>query len=262
MTDWVEIRPSLKRFDKIQFVPLEEAYNYTGFRSVFSFSEEVKDRCVELGTSRGLTDADLKCDTLFLDFDSNSEAEDKAREWLNSHNTRYQEYHTGGRGAHFHVPISIPNDGISTSNIKGFVRNNFPGADLSIYKTSGIFRLPGTFHEKHPGKFKRLVNEHEGQILRLGQTQVDVPMPRIFSQESDIDSKQALLNALLTMAHEGKRNTRVFIVGCMAKAAGLAQFEAEDLALKYNMFQVSPPLDPREVLAAIRSSYYGVRRSF
>ncbi len=259
MTIWTEIRPTVKRIGPPVFVPINKIYEYQGFRSIFGIKDLAAAKCKQEGSTAGLTDDDLYCDTLFLDFDNDTAAEDKARDILLSKKVKFSEYTTGGRGRHFHVPIRVLTTGPITSNIKGFVRDNFPGADLSIYKTSGIIRLPGTFHEKHPGNKKELVKTVRGSLLEIEQTEIEYPMPKVV-RESEEDPNEALFSALFRPIQEGGRNTKLFILGCLAKESGLQFDEALNMALKYNMTQVWPPLPESEILATIRSSFNGLRK--
>ncbi len=258
MTIWIEIRPTVKRLGPPVFVPIDKAKEYHGFRSVFGFKDLAAAKCKQEGSTAGLTDEDLYCDTLFLDFDNNEEAENKARETLVSKKVKFSEYTTGGRGRHFHVPIRVLTTGDITSNIKGFVRDNFPGADLSIYKTSGIIRLPGTYHDKHPGRRKELIQNVRGGLLEIGTPTIDVPMPKVVRKEP-LDTNEEFMSALFRPVREGGRNTKIFIIGCLAKESGLAFNEALNIALKYNLSQVVPPLPENEIWATIRSSFNVLR---
>jgi hypothetical protein len=259
MTIWTEIRPTLKRIGPPVFVPIDRVYEYQGFRSIFGIKDLAAAKCKQEGSTAGLTDDDLYCDTLFLDFDNDTTAEDKARDALLDKKVKFSEYTTGGRGRHFHVPIRVLTSGSITSDVKGFVRDNFPGADLSIYKTSGIIRLPGTYHEKYPGRKKELIKTVRGGLLEIKQNDELYPMPKVV-REVEENSTEALFSALFRPIKEGGRNTKIFILGCLAKESGLPFDEALNMALKYNMTQVWPPLPDNEILATIRSSFNGLRK--
>jgi hypothetical protein len=259
MTDWVEIRPALKRVGPPVLVPENLAESFTGFRSVFSFPKEVVKSINDAGNMAGLGDKTINCNTLFLDFDSNPKAEAEAETWLMDHKIGFEEYFTGNRGKHYHVPIEPISGHDTVANIKRFVRGVFPDADESIYKASGIFRLPGTYHEKNPGERKRLIQTVRGNTLRV-ESKEAFPMPLV-AVESTLTSNEQFLAALFRPIGEGGRNTKFFVLGCLAKDIGLTLDEAYDVALNYNATNCWPPLEASEVFSATRSAYgHGVHR--
>jgi hypothetical protein len=255
MSTWVEIRPSTKRTEAPILVPEETANTFTGFRSVFSFPEAVAKEIRHSGNMAGLSEKELSCSTLFLDFDDDPKAEDEAEEWLRDHKIGFESYFTGNRGKHLHVPIETISGNLVLPSVKGFVRDIFPNADDSIYKASGIFRLPGTYHEKNPGQRKLLLHAVPGAKLRIEQKE-QFPMPLV-AVGSTLTSNEQFLAALFRPVEEGGRNTKFFVLGCLAKDIGLTLDEAYDVALNYNSTNCWPPLDAHEVFSATRSAYGG-----
>lgn len=251
-----EHRVSQRRSGRPSLVAQDDLHELRGFQSVFGFPQATADFIERTGRTAGLDKLPLFCDTLFLDFDDKPESEKAALDWLRQNECQYKLYHTGGRGQHVHIPIR-PIEGLSTlSSIKDFVEKTFPGADLSIYKTSGIYRLPGTFHEKYPGRRKELVALGGTRLLEVPEVQPATPVLRYSADsEGSQEDQTELAMALMRRAEEGSRNVVMYTLARRAREAGLDYFETMALAAQYNDLQICPPLDSKEVLTSIISAF-------
>jgi hypothetical protein len=165
MTYWVEIRAGKSRSGKIRLVPLADVYNHTGFRSVFAYDDITADLIRDANSTAGLRGHEVYCDTLFMDFDDHNP--DQFRHWLANSGLGYSEWHSGGRSVHFHIPVN-PVFGVWVPGAcKSWVCEHAPTADRSFYNTSGMYRLPGTFHNNYPGQLKHRLSNHAGHQLTL-----------------------------------------------------------------------------------------------
>jgi hypothetical protein len=263
MRIFYEYRPALARLGRPVLVSRDQLQDLTGFISVFGFPEESVKDILTNGTTSGLVTKKLYADTLYLDFDNNIEAENLAYRRLKDASIGFDKYNTGGRGHHFHIPITpCMGEGL-VSRFKRRVAEQFPGADLSIYKSSGIFRLPGTYHTKNAGHKKTLVEHVDGQLMDIPEDDIGRlprPIPKSAFGFDEEEINEALMRALFIPTGEGGRNTKIFVVACLGKESGMNQDEVEDMCRNYNSIMVSPPLPEHEVITCVRSAYAKFRK--
>lgn len=151
----------------------------------------------------------------------------------------FQLWHTGRRGAHFHVDIE-PMAGSSIHKAqKEWVRRNVPGADLSIYNPTGQWRLPLTVHEKAPGKIKRLVAEYPGKPLKIPEYVVPPPVGAAVALPETTTHSLFMAN-LMVRRGEGQRTPHLFILACNAHELGLPLDTAIRRVLWWNERYASP----------------------
>lgn len=201
-----EYRPAIKRKGAPHLVSKEDMNRVVGFTSVFGFPDETQQMIKLNRSTAGLHNADLYCDTLYLDFDNNPVAEDRAEQWLKQENIRYSIYHTGNRGKHFHIPIQPMCRKGLPYKFKKWVGEYFPSADLSIYKPSGIIRLPNTPHLKNPGSRKRLLEVSAGKLLDFSAYPVTESVPIQEEYTGDSDFGVLALFYVFCVVGEGRRN--------------------------------------------------------
>jgi len=251
-----EYRSQLIRFGAPHLLPNGVAQSIVGFSSVYGFPEETATCITTIESIKGIQGLPLYSDTLYLDID-NSEFIPEVEAVLRNKGVGFSKYTTGNRGCHFHVPCEPVISPILPSIHKAFVENWFPGADLSLYKYSGIIRNVGTWHIKNPGRRKELLEEVPGKLLVL-----DILPPKnrsktflVYEELDDTEADFQLGCMLLRNISEGKRNNTLFMMAFLAKTAGYDTEEATDILWGYNCSHVSPPIECQEFKTIIKSCY-------
>ena len=248
-----EVRSTMGRKDKIMLTETPE--EYTGFRSIYGYDDSAVEYILEnKGRTSHMHGYRLYSDTLFLDVDDNDTAAEMIKSKLLSMGVGFDMYHTGNRGYHFHIPIK-PMYGADTAfRQKNYVKETFPGADTSIYKTTGVIRLPGTFHFKCPGKCKRLIFSAEGDTLEVKSSYI--PIEGIYMDEFDRENVIDRLNQkFMTRCFEGIRNRYIYNLAFLCKLAEMDYDSARSDIFEYNNNMVIPPLPLNEVELTVKSAY-------
>ena len=247
-----EIRPTFRRSGRVTLT--EDCTKYTGFRSVYGFDKDGEDYIVQNGGTHGIRSYKLYSDTLFIDIDDNVEASDAIEAQLQEMGVGFDVYFTENRGNHFHIPI-VPMYGLDTAyQQKKYVERTFIGADTSIYKSTGIIRLPGTFHFKRPGHKKHLIRSHEGGILTIPREDIS---PEVFDCYLGHDEwiEKKLDEKWCVRVEEGGRNRAIYNLAFMNSLANKKFDEALNNILTYNLHMVLPPLSDLEVVQTVKSAY-------
>jgi hypothetical protein len=193
-------------------------------------------------------------DLLLVDFDDQPEAAHAMAEALREYD--WVKFDSGGRSIHLHVRIEPMLGPWVPALQKAYMEQNFPKADLSIYRTSGIYRMAGTYHEKYPGRRKEIIETNiTGKSLILN---VAIPEPTVALPPKDDEDLQDLLGNLLGM-QIGKgttgRNYHAFKIAKVANRLGLDSGSTERLVDIWNSTLCNPPLDENSIRAAIKSAY-------
>ena len=151
MADYfVEIRRTVERLGKPVYVPLADVGQFTGFRSVYAIPAAARDWVIQRGSVSDMGKLPLYSDVLFIDVDQDDQV-DAVATALQREGVGFEAYHTGRRGAHFHVLLE-PMNGLDIPRAqRQWVESlNIQGWDATVYRPGSIIRLPGTFHEKSP----------------------------------------------------------------------------------------------------------------
>ena len=230
-----------------------------GFISVFGFPEKASEYIETLGATRGVGQFPLYADTLYLDFDDNPEGEKKSIEWLVINGIQHTVYYTGNRGHHVHIPIT-PKTGTNLPHfVKTVVKKLFPGADESIYKATGVVRLPGTYHSKTR---KPMVEVSSGgdKVLDLDSHRPKGYMP---IKQITADEDPAFLDLMLTRdlnrtVSEGGRNNSAFHIAATAVKLKIEKAVTEELLTEWNETRCIPSLRDNEIKTILNSAYRGV----
>ncbi len=161
---YVEVRPEIKRVGPPVLVPLANAYEHVGFRSVYAYGHALAQHILATGTTRGMQQQSVYSDELFVDFD-HSQGEDFLLH-LYDEGIQHSVWTTGNRGVHVHVAIE-PMEGVAVPDSQAaWVKGNVVGADPSFYIHGGQWRLPGTVHAK-TGRLKTKHHELTGRRLEI-----------------------------------------------------------------------------------------------
>lgn len=233
---WAEVRPTLRRFGKPRLVPLNEVYNYRGFRSVFAFDDTTKALIDSTGSTSNLRGIDVYADTLFFDFDDHDPV--YFRQYLRTSGLRHSEWTSGGRSVHFHLDLAPIYGFWVPAACKAWTKQHAPTADTSFLHATGVYRLPFTFHAKHAGRRKELVYSQDGTSLVLSQPQ-ERPITRI-AVTGSVDDFFFLLTAHKGIGH---RSPHIWLLATTAAECGMDIHKALNHIREWNAVQAVPQTD-------------------
>lgn len=222
---YVEITPTNKHGVPVRLVHAEDIEGLTGFRSVYAYPIKtckwIKDNWSErfqtYGTVNGMAAAQLPVysDMLFMDFDNDEESAYKYAECLKNWNITHGIWNSGGRSIHLHIP-TMPKEGphvpySQRTFVEEWGESIGAKADTSFYHAAGLFRLPGTVHEK-TGNTKVCIGGHWGNTLDY-----DLVEPRRPSQV-DENALASVWRMLLTPVDQGHRHLHCYKVASQASS--------------------------------------------
>jgi hypothetical protein len=255
-----EVRSSKVRREKIQLVHYSELGEYQGFRSLYGYTPETAMQIVESNSTAGLTGAPVYSDLLLVDFDDKPELGHKMADELREYD--WVKFNSGGRSIHLHVRIAPMFGPLVPALQKEWMAQHFPEADLSIYRTSGIYRLPGTRHES-TGRCKKVLETNiTGKSLEL---KVTLPEKKVvFSAVEDQDLELMLFQLLGKEVNAGTtgRNYHVFKIAKVANKLGIPPQSAEHLVRSWNSQRCFPPLPTSSIDNTIKSAYREVNYGY
>lgn len=255
MKYYTEHRPTVKRMGAPKLICADEVNNYHGFRSMYLFPEELKNHIESTGSMAGLQTWSVSSDTLFVDFDDQPEAADQMIAAMQPYD--FTAYHSGGRSIHLHVAIE-PMTGSEVPYIqRSWMQKFYPLADHSIYKTAGIYRLPGTYHIKNPGKRKELIATNKtGKLLNIDKTElVDIKMPSYLYEDNIEDDKKWLDDLLCYPVYTGNQRNKANNIIYVAKRLGKTKEDVLDLMILWNRTNCKPPLNDYEIIDNIERKF-------
>lgn len=249
---FVEIRAGVRRSGPPLLVPLDDVHRHTGFRSICAFDSDLAQFIHDQGSTENLRGQPVYADTLFVDFDGTDPSE--FREHLRASSLAYREYDSGNRSVHFHVPLVPVFGAWVPAAMKQYIKRYAPTADTSFYHPAGMYRLPGTYHAKRPGRCKVLIDVHDGAQLSLAVPAKSAPIMTIETEDPEEATGQ--LFRLLTQAKgPGHRSAHIWLLSTSAAEAGLSFDEALDHLRFWNERFASPPHDEAVLIKQCESAY-------
>lgn len=253
MKHYYEVRHSLRRYGKIQFATKEELSQHIGFQSAFGFDRDVMEICQKENSLKPLKALPVYCDTLLMDFDSNDEAASKF-ELDKLVGINYQKFHSGNRSIHFHIKIFPIIDNSVPMRIKQWVKKHAPEADLSFYHHGGLYRLPGTIHDK-TSKPKVELNS-----INAGNGVIYIPHLELCefveNRNQNNTALQQWVGQLLMMPEgdDGRHPTLFKVASCSARSR-ISLDKTIESCLSWNKLVCTRPLDEAEVEQYVRRVY-------
>lgn len=225
-----------------------------GFRSVFAYDKETADFIRERGSTAKLLGFSVYADTLFMDFDGHDPT--AFREWLLKSPLAFEEWDSGNRSVHFHIPLE-PVYGVWVPEAcKRWVKQHTPTADTSFYHPSGQYRLPGTYHVKRPGRRKELIAVRAGECLRLERPEIDIPIVRPAGEPKDAVN---FFVCLMERVGEGARRPHAWRTAVQGLEAGIAYDEVMKCLLWWNDNYCVPPHSDLAIAKQVEGAYHYVR---
>lgn len=256
MTYFVEIRPSVRRTGPPKLVPLSEVYKHTGFRTIVCYSETVAEMIREQGSTLNLRHMPVYADTLFLDFDGHEPTEFLA--WMRGSGLAFEQFDSGNRSIHLHIPIE-PIEGVwVTAAMKEWIKAHCPTADTSFIHNAGMYRLPGTYHHKQPGRCKTLTYRQPGSCLKLERPALDLGLK--FKLDEPQGTIEEFFTLLMQAQGEGHRAPHLFRLAITGAEAGLSYDETLEHLRWWNERMSSPPRDDFTVQSQCASAYRRLAR--
>ena len=184
-----EFRRAKNRSGSPVLLSPDEFTGRAGFISMFGFNDQAEEFIASGRSTAGVDRFPLYSDRLYVEFDDNAAAEDKAINKLKELGYKFCVYHTGNRGHHIHIPITpVERTGLH-HYMKAVATAMFKGCDEGIYKATGIIRIPGTVHASTGNKMVK-VYEHDGKVMDIDdhRPRSYVPVKRV--QEVDKDFRR------------------------------------------------------------------------
>lgn len=244
--------PTVQR-TKVVFVPVGDIHKFHGFRSVYLFARSEVDEIERQGHMRRISHLPVHAVELFVDFDNQRAAAERFRVYLLAQNVMFNEYDSGRRSVHFHImtqPISGPN--VPYSQLM-WMRRHAQAFDTTIYRHTGLFRLPGTYHEKAPGQRKTMVGTYGRYPLYIPLVERRlIPVPAILNTH---EAATKLVRASTREQSEGGRRVHAWYLAAMAHDAGKDRHETYDIVLTWNQQYAIPPLDEAVVIAKVDEAF-------
>lgn len=255
-TIWVEITPDSKHGVPPVLVDWEDRTNHTGFISVYGYPDNTaewirnnwSDKYKVMGSMVGLTSARMPVwsNRLYVDFDENPRADAKKLSGLlEEANVAHTVWTTGGRSIHIHIECEEKCDWRVPHSQKVWMAEWAAGAgckpDLSIYHAAGLYRMPGTLHQK-TGQPKELLARYEGGVLDY-----DLVDSRVSSEPADKLGAERSLWRLGLVEKVASRHMHIYKLASQATRLGWPEREIEKLCLFWNN-RLRNPLPEKEVL--------------
>jgi hypothetical protein len=232
---------TVKRMGPVEFVPVTALSKLHGFRSVYWFKWRDALDITKANKFGGISHIPVHAYELLVDFDNNKQAADRFHDWLLRGDYMFNKYLSGNRSYHFHVMTTkISGVDVPYSQLQ-WVRANIPGADDSVYRTTGLFRLSGTYHEKKAGQRKTLVSSH-------GTLRLDIPYVerKLLAMPQGLDTDTARWRyekGLFATKGQGGRRMYAGYLAMMAFDAGIDVKQATEEILKWNDNYAQPPYE-------------------
>lgn len=248
-----EFRPHQIRYGAPQLIKFSEQYGKNGFISLFGFPEPVTQLIQKQRGTFGLATTKLYSAMVYLDFDNADEAARASERWLRDRSIIYALYNTGNRGWHVHIPI-VPLYEIGVvERIKEFVGKTFPGADMGIYKSSGIIRIPGTQHAKTGHRKVQVRCNLQGTLLSVPVATRQTPVYQYDAEDGHAGVK--LDQAMMLFGIQGEMKNTAYKIAGYAKKAGKDSHEASELLHLWSNTMCPSPLKDFEISGIITSAF-------
>lgn len=248
------VTPTVQRSGKLEFAQHQLLHLYTGFRSVYAFAARERDLLLSQQHMRRITHLPVIAIELLVDFDDHVDEAYAFRQLLDDRAIMYNMYDSGNRSVHFHIATTRQEGAWVPYAQREWVRQTAPAADLTVYRHTGLFRLPYTWHEKNPGHRKKLIVAQRGAMLdipRLEPKLVSVPVTAIGAA----DAQAKLAYGLRKHQVAGGRRVHAWFLGAMAYDAGLGLDEAINMVLEWSQGYSYPVLDPDVVVTKVEEAF-------
>ncbi len=221
---------------------------------MYGYGPEAVEHIQATGSTANMEDLPVYSNLLLVDFDDKPESGHAMAEALREYD--WVKFDSGGRSIHLHVRIDEMYGAWVPRVQKAWMKKHFPDADMSIYRTSGIYRLAGTYHENNPGHMKRAIETNfTGKALTIDTSIPVAPVAYLRQENADLeDMLLGLLNMEIEKGTTG-RNYHAYKICKVASKLGLCEQETVELVLSWNARKCNPPLTLANIESTIISAY-------
>ena len=257
-----EKRGNTKRSGPVKLLPYHEIQGSAGYISCYGFPKCAQELINEQGGTYGLSEVELYSDLLYIDIDDDLATAWNVQAQIQRMGLTYEMYSSGSPDSfHFHITC-IPQVMVGLPSLHLlWMRQTFgkdANLDWSIYKTSGIIKIAGAPHKKHPGQIKEFLRGNKMDTLDLTDFSVRYsPMitKRREEQVHDDEAKADILDMWLNEGiSDGGRNIALHKRSAMANDLGMDKDTIIDLMRRWNDKWCYPPIEERELLTTINSA--------
>lgn len=243
--------PTVARRGQPVLMNWEQVHEQQGFRSVFGYPDNTQATIKQQGNTRDLRHHEVHSRDILVDFDDNEEAAKQFQCRLVELQIAFQLYDSGNRSQHFHIDCVPVTAAWVPQAMSAWVREQAPGADMTVYHPAALFRLPGTWHEKNPGGKKRMI------VNYLGGKPVELKEPAVkLAPTRDLTlSEEKLLRILNKSKGTGGRRCYVWYLAKSCRDYGFSLDKAMELVLRWNQVNAHPPLETDVVRTKVEEVY-------
>lgn len=239
----------------------EEVDQWLGFRSVYLYGEEAYERIKKQNAVKNLNKYPVFSDTLFVDFDDGDQSIDSLQTILNTAGIGWKMYFSGSKGYHFHIPTTPMWGKYVPYSHKAYVKSlGITTADTSIYKHTGLFRLPGTYHKK-TGNQKELVDQARGKLLSIPYLEPETELEVVTGSTGELLTALNCANTfIVSEPGNGSRHNSLLAVAKHMMAAGAEPETAADICRLIHNSWESQYDDPEEKIKEVIDRAYNWQR--
>ena len=233
----------------------EELIGKHGFRSTFGYPPETYSWIRKYGTTKGMKNASVYCDTIFVDYDDEPAVANEAIARLVDMGAVFSVWDSGNRSVHLHIALE-PIEGVWVAPaVKQWVRDTCRPSDLSYLHAAGMFRLPGTVHAK-TGNAKVLTMSYAGTPVHIYYEREKTQTHEAPIAIPNTELLQRYQMNLITPVKPGARSQHIscILVGD-AKRLGLSYEQALADIQAWNRRFAKPSHSPETVIRKVRYEY-------
>jgi hypothetical protein len=253
-----EFRATKRRLEAVRLLPLDELRDRRGFRSLYGYGPEAVEHIRTTQSTSDMAGLPVASNVLFVDFDDRPDDAHRMADELRAYD--WVKFDSGGRSIHLHIRIDSMYGGEVPQIQKTWMKEHFPTADMSIYRTSGIYRLTGTFHESNPGHCKHVIEVNQpDKALKIEVDRAKLPVWTPVVDKPDEELNEILMLLVTTYVDKGTtgRNYHAFKICKVCAKLGLNSYETIKIIERWNKQFCNPPLQAGSIESTIISVYRG-----
>lgn len=250
-----ELRSHQRRHGKIKLVSREVAESMPGFISVCGYPEVTADLIRSQGGTFGLANMPLYVDRVILDFDDADESYAASLSYCLTQGWACTAYNTGGRGYHIHIPVEPYSERGAHLRMLNWVKAHFSGYDPSLYKSSSVTRIPGTFHASTRGRMEVVTSTQGPNLPDIRDARLPMPVTVHNDDEDKCEDRATVFSLMLDrhVSRGGRRNYAFKLVAC-GLDAGVNTLDLQRLVEGWSETRSHPMISPAEVKRIIMSA--------
>lgn len=259
MTDILyELRNHQRRHGAVKLLTRAEAESMTGFISCYGFPKVTADLIKDQGGTFELAEMPLYVDRVVLDFDDHDDDYQASVQYCIKQGWSFVAYETGNRGYHIHIPVRPCTEVGVHLRVHNWVRSHFKGYDISLYKSSSVTRIPGTYHSKTGRKMVQVACMLEDPSVELPDIRdVALPMPITAHLKEPVphEDRETIFSLMLDkhVSRGGRRNYAFKLVTC-GLDAGVSPVDLQRLVEDWSIHKAHPMISSVEVSRIITSA--------